>query len=95
MKSKLLLTACGGLLIINCSTQARIIRQTDRTAIIQANAISKTEAMLFAEEKAKELFGNYRQTAEPECRQGMAGMADSGTATLTTFMSCTIQVEKQ
>ena len=84
--------------ILGCIT-SRVIRQTDTTAIIQGMGASKVEAKLNAEDRAKEIFDSFKETAEAECSQesrtdiseskagGISGSAQ-------TYWSCTIQVEK-
>ena len=90
-----------GFSILGCFSfmNSRVVRQTDNSAIIQGIGASKVEAKLNAEDRAKEIFGSFKETAEAECSQESRtdiseSKAGGVSGSAQTYWSCTIQVEK-
>ena len=75
------------LILIACSS-VKILRQTDDTAIIEASDSTKARAILKAEDKAREMFGDFTETKEPNC-------SETFYANASTEWVCTIYVQKK
>jgi len=82
-------------LIINGCVASRVIRQTETEAAIQGLGITKIEARMKAEEKAKDIFTNYALKKEPDCTQEYHAEADKDSAEGGTYWSCVIEVTKK
>ena len=81
-------------LTASCVT-SRVIKQTDSEAIIQGLGVTKIEARMSAEEKAKSIFPTYALKKEPECSQEYSVEASEGKAQGDTYWSCVVEVQKK
>ena len=87
-------------MLIGCRGMSRIIRKTNTTAIIEGRSITRIEAKLIAEEKAKGLFGTFKETEKAECSKETKSELSSDlkgriSGETYTYWSCIIYVEKK
>jgi len=86
------------LLALMACSSVKILRQTDNDAIIEAEGDTKARAILKAEDKARELFGDFTETKEPNCSQNIVsstGGNPSATPTISSKWVCTIYVQRK
>ena len=84
MKKLLFLLAAFLVTFAACSsvqqivTGTKILRQTEDSAIIEAEGSTKARAILKAEDKACKMFGEFVQTKEPSCSEKISSNPNNG-----------------
>jgi hypothetical protein len=89
-------------LILDCAT-ARVIKQTDTTAVIQGVGPTEFEAKENASKEAEKILGSVKETQKAECNQEVRSSGStSGTganqqysASSSTYYSCVMYFAKQ
>ena len=79
--------------LIACSS-VKVLQHTGDTAIIEAKAETKARAILKAEDKARELFGDFTETREPNCSPSIV-QNNAPHAGISTEWICAIYVQKK
>ena len=89
------------LLVLMACSSVKILRQTENDAIIEAEADTKAQALLKAEDKARELFGDFTETKEPICSQKItqdytaSAGSKSTSAGISSTWVCAIYVQRK
>jgi len=85
---------------VGCAS-ARVIQETDRTAVIQGMGPTEFEAKDNATKKAEEILGSVKETQKPECNQEVHGGGSTDAVTgaykssVGTHYSCVMYFEKK
>lgn len=103
MTKKILILAAmiSGLAVIDCAS-ARVIKQTDTTAVIQGVGPTEFEAKENAQKEAEKILGSVKETQKAECNQEMqASGHTTGTganqqykSSANTYYSCVMYFAK-
>jgi hypothetical protein len=99
----ILLTITSALVLISCGTGGRVLKQTDKMAVIQGTGETEFEAKEEATKEAEKIFGKVKETQKPECNKEYQSKGEtSGTGADQqyqhkgqTYYSCVLYFEKK